>query len=201
LVNPIVKAWQHWSVPLVLMLLAGLVVWFAPDEQTLGSGIKAVYVHVALIWTGMAGLMLLAPLGIALLGWPNLRGQGWIQTLGWVALAFFMAGLGTSVIAARVNWGDVFWQEPRNAAMLKVVAVALIVLILTSWPLQVRLKGLLYLGLTGFLVWSLFTTELILHPRNPIQSSTSNAIQGTFGGVFVLCALLGVWLISYFQSD
>ena len=35
-----------------LLIIAGLLV-IAPEEKTLGTGIKVVYVHVAMIWTGM----------------------------------------------------------------------------------------------------------------------------------------------------
>ena len=47
------------------MALAALLLWLAPAEQTLGSGITSVYVHVALTWTGMTGLIIAAVLGLA----------------------------------------------------------------------------------------------------------------------------------------
>ena len=143
----------------------------------------------------MTGLVILGLLGLVQLIWPSQELQAWSQDLGWVALGFFLAGIGMSMVAAWVNWGGIFWQEPRTLAMLRVVAVALIVQVLTDWPLSLRLKGGLRLGLALFLTWSVWRTALVLHPQNPIQTSSSLTIQATFFSLFALTFLLILWIV------
>jgi len=192
---------SNWILLSSLIILAALLLWLAPAERTLGSGIKVVYLHVAFIWTGMTGLALLGLLGLGILLSANRTLQAWTHTLGWVALGFFIAGIGMSMVAAQVNWGGIFWSEPRYTAMFQVVALTLIVQIITAWPIWIRLKGLLDLLLAAYLTWSVFNTPLVLHPRNPVQTSTSLAIQASFVGLFLLSSFVAAWLVLHLQRD
>lgn len=171
-----------------VLTLAAVLLWLAPAEQTLGAGIKVVYVHVALIWTGMTGLMVAALLGLGAAIWQRKAVQGWAQTIGWVALAFFAAGLAMSAVAAWVNWGAVFWQEPRTARMLQVLALGLIVQVVNGWLGPVRVKGLLHLLPAGALLWSVAVTPLVLHPPDAARSAPP-LMRFVFFGLFLLCAL------------
>jgi hypothetical protein len=107
----------------------------------------------------------------------------------------FTVGLLLSAPAARMNWGGVFWQEPRTLAALEVLAVGLIIQILVGWPLPLRLRGFLHLGLVLFMVWTVQTTPLVLHPRDPARASSSLAIRATFFGLFGLVSLLAAWIV------
>ena len=60
------KSKQSWVIPAVLLALMALLVWVAPIEQSLGQGIKIVYVHVGLIWAGMLGFALNGLLGLVI---------------------------------------------------------------------------------------------------------------------------------------
>jgi hypothetical protein len=184
----------------LILLLAAILVWLAPLEQSLGVGIKVVYVHVALIWTGMTGLMLAGVLGLGVLVSGRRTWRAWTQVVGGVATAFFAAGMAMSLFAAQANWGAVFWAEPRALAMSRVLAIAIIVAVVNRWPVSDRLKGLLHVGLAVVLVWSVFTTSLVLHPQSPIRTSPSLAIQFSFFGLFVLTSLAAVWCVLYLQG-
>ena len=54
-----------WGILALLLAAMVVVVALAPAEQSLGSGIKVVYVHVALIWTGMALMLVNGLVGLA----------------------------------------------------------------------------------------------------------------------------------------
>lgn len=43
---------------------AALIVWIAPEERAFGAGIKWRYVHMALTWTGMTGVVVAGMLGV-----------------------------------------------------------------------------------------------------------------------------------------
>jgi hypothetical protein len=193
--SDVVSGRALWLVLCGIVVLAALLLWLAPAEQTLGSGITSVYVHVALTWAGMTGLIVAAVLGLAaaVLGRPGW--QDWGHVIAWVGLGMFAAGLVMSAVAAGINWGNVFWQEPRFNSALQILAVGLIVQIVNSLPLPYRLRGLLQALPAALLLWLTVITPLVLHPGNAARTSPSAAIRFTFFGLFVLCCLAGAWIV------
>ncbi|MFQ6116178.1 MAG: hypothetical protein ACE5NG_19115 [bacterium] len=190
------RKWSRMILALIVVA-AGILVLFGPEEKTLGSGIKVVYIHVASIWAGMIGLFLAGVLGIGVLIFPNRNLQAWTHTVAGVALASFAVGVGLSIVAAKINWGAAFWNEPRMVASLRFLAVALLVQILNSWLPWYRLRGFLSVSLGTFLMWSILGPPLVLHPKSPIRESSSLAIQLTFLGMFILCCLVVAWFVWY----
>ncbi len=187
-------------IPLSLLLLGALVLWLSPAEARLGEGVKYVYVHVGLIWAGMAGLLIAGGLGaMVAIGWLK-RWPDWIQTIAWVGLGLYTAGLLMSRLAAEANWGGMFWQEPRTRTALQVITLGLIVQVIGSWEVWPRLVGSLRFGLVGFLAWTSLATPLFLHPPNAIRASSSTAIQASALALFLLWCLVGAWVALYWQS-
>lgn len=188
--------------PLPWLVLGGLVtavlflLYLAPEEATLGRGIRSVYVHVALTWTGLAGFVLAGLLGLGVLATANPRLTRWMQTLGWVAYGFYLAGVGVSAIASRVNWGGVFWQEPRMMAAFNSLALATIIMVFNLWVPWVRVRGLLQAVVPAAVVWITYNAPLVLHPGNPIFSSESSTIKFAFIGMFLLFAAIAAWIFS-----
>ncbi|UCG24837.1 MAG: hypothetical protein JSW55_02225 [Chloroflexota bacterium] len=187
------RAW--WLMLGGIVVLAAVVLWLAPAEQTLGSGITSVYVHVALTWSGMTGLIVAAALGLAAALLGRSGWQDWGHVVGWVGLGMFAAGLIMSAVAAGINWGNVFWQEPRFNSALQILAVGLIVQVVNSLPLPYRLRGLLQALPAALLIWLTMITPLVLHPGNAARTSPSAAIRFTFIGLYVLCCLAGAWIV------
>ena len=185
-----------WVVLGAIAVLAAVLLWLAPAEQTLGSGISSVYVHVALTWTGMTGLIVAAWLGFAtaILGRANL--QEWAHIIGWVGLGAFAAGLMMSALAAGINWGNVFWQEPRFNSALQVLAVALIVQVVNSFALPHRIRGALQMAPAIMLIRLTTGTPLVLHPGNAARTSPSAAIRFTIFGLYARCCLAGAWSVA-----
>ncbi|PID85077.1 MAG: hypothetical protein CSA11_10135 [Chloroflexi bacterium] len=172
--------------------------YLAPEEATLGTGIRTVYIHVALTWTGMAGFVLAGLFGLAVLITANEKLEHWMKILGWTAYGFFVAGVAMSAIASHINWGGVFWQEPRMAAAFKSVAVVTIMLVLNVWIAQMRVRGLLLAVIPAAVAWIIYSAPLVLHPDNPIFSSEAISIQLAFIGLFFLCAAMATWIVWRF---
>ncbi|GJM41275.1 MAG: hypothetical protein DHS20C20_15570 [Ardenticatenaceae bacterium] len=187
-----------WGIPLALLLSVVLLIALAPEEQTLGDGIRSVYLHVGLIWAGLVGFGVTAVLGLGLLVTGKVAWLRWLSPVGWAALGFYAAGVFMSMVASADNWGSVFLQEPRMAASLNGLAVAIILLVLGSWQPWLRLRGALSASIIFILFWFNLRAELVLHPPNPIANSSATPIQFTFllaTALFVGLAGWVVWLL------
>lgn len=188
------------TILLVTALLVAAFLVLAPTERTLGAGIRTVYLHVALIWVGMAGLFLAGLLGAAVAATGCRQLARWMEAVAWVSFLFYTISGLVSLVAQEVNWGGIAWREPRTAAMVQLVALALIVRVLNGWLPNVRLQGLLNLLVAAALYWSSRTTSLQLHPEDAIGSSTAQAIRLSFFGLTVLFTLVAAWLALYWHA-
>jgi hypothetical protein len=180
--------------PVTLVLLALALVWVSPREATLGDGIKTVYVHVALTWTGLLGFVAAAALGLVTLIAPRPRRERWARRAGRAGLLFYAAGFVMSMVSSIVNWGGIPLYEPRNIVAVQTLAVAVVMQVFHGSRAPARLKALLDAAFCVYLLWSIGASPLILHPRDPIGSSSSVGIQLTFLGMFVLATLAAAWL-------
>jgi hypothetical protein len=195
------KEKRFWIVVGGLVVAVALVVLWGPREALLGSGIRTVYLHVGLIWSGLAGFVLAALCG----GWVLWRPRPFAQELMAVAALFglilYAAGVFMSMIASWDNWGNVFWREPRMAAALNGLAVALIIQVVGSWSPQPRLRAVLHISLVSIVFWLNYRAPRVLHPDNPIWQSDSWRIQLAFvliGLLFI--SLGGVLGYGYLQN-
>ena len=191
------RAARHPAVLVALAGAAGAIVALAPTERTLGGGIRAVYVHVALTWTGMSAMTLLGLWGLVMTAAPTRVRAASARRLGWVGVGFLSGGVATSFLAASINWGGVFWAEPRTEAMLRVISVALIAQVLAGWADSTRLRGALYAVPALLLTWSVLATPLVLHPENAARASPEPAIRATFLAAYVLSVMAAWWLVAY----
>jgi hypothetical protein len=182
----------------VLIITFVALALLAPPEKSLGEAIRYVYVHVALTRAGMWGFYLAGMLGIVLVLIASDRLQYWTQVLTWVAFALFFAGGIGSIFAQQVSWGGLLLEEPRNRSSLGVMAVALIVLVINNWIPWVRVRGLLYVALAAYVVWTIPRTPLVFHPANAVGSSPSTAIRWAFLILTLLACLIGAWFTWYF---
>lgn len=183
----------------VWAVVTGVAIWLAPAERTLGDGIKWVYVHVALTWTGMTGLAAAAGLGVLLLITGRPRLALWTRQVGLLGLGFFALGWATSAVASQVNWGGIAWNEPRNQVNLQVLAAGVIVAVTSSWLNQPRWQGALYPLLLAWMLWAFAATPLILHPRSPIFTSASPAFAAAFLTAYALTTLAALGLLAYWR--
>jgi hypothetical protein len=189
-----------WPIPLVLASLGAAVVLLAPTERTLGEGIRWVYVHVGLVWAGTVALGVAAAGGLAALATGRMAIARWVRATWGAGLLAFGCGIAFSMVAARVNWGAVALNEPRMAASLRFVAIAVIVHVLAGWIARPRVTGLLAATTFALLVWDVGGAQLVMHPRDPIRSATSAPIQWTFAASFAIAGGLTAWTVAAIAS-
>ncbi len=188
---------RAWGVVALGLVVAALWALLAPEERSLGSGIRMVYLHVSATWAGITFLY-----GVGLLGGvssflPSPDGlRGWLRSVWTAGLAAFAVGFLLSLVAAQASWGGIFWAEPRVRASLGVVAVSLLALTVEAGVRGSRWRGLTWTvaALACFVI--LRSAGLFIHPDRPIRSTTPWSIRGTFLGLYAFSLVIGAALAS-----
>lgn len=188
--------WLVTAAPVLLIVIAGAaLVALGPEERTLGDGIRSVYAHVPLTVVGRLALTLAGVVGFGVLLTGHARLRNWAQSLGWVGWSLLGAGFLVSLYSSHDNWGAVFWDEPRTVAVSQILALSFAVLFVNTWRTPIRVQGGLLAFMTLAMTYLLTRADLVLHPSNPITTSTSLGIQATFAALLLLALVGAGWLV------
>lgn len=101
---------------LAIGLLAAAIVavfCYAPTERTMGHAQKIVYVHVAVAWLGLLGIVLTAAAGVMYLLRRDLAWDHWSQAaaeLGWLCCSLMLI---TGSLWAHAAWNTWWTWDPR----------------------------------------------------------------------------------------
>ncbi len=187
-----------------LLTLGGIAILTAvgPEEKTLGSNVRVVYLHGAWVWASLAGFLAAGLVGLAALitgkgGWHR-----WSLALGRTGLLFWITYLPISIWAMQTNWNGLFLAEPRFrlAVIFSVTGLLLQTgVTLLEKPDWASAGNLLFVIA---LLTALRTTQNVMHPPAPILNSDALLIQGFFAALLIL-TLLAAWQVArwVFQID
>jgi len=201
---------QRRGLPLAalgLMLLLTLWLALAPAEASLGQVVKLIYVHGALVWTGLLTFSLAGLLGLValflryILPGARQRAATWYRgsrAAGLGALIVWIVYSLSAMLVTGLTWGQwIAWNEPR------VRATAMILLAAAAAAVVVRLVGqrdftaLVNVAL-GIVPWvAVSRVEAIRHPVNPIGGSGSTSIQGFYLLIVLTVAGLAATLVAW----
>jgi hypothetical protein len=157
---------------LFTILLIAVLAFFGPEEQSLGSNVRIVYLHGA--WVLAAELAFAAAALAGLLALV-LRREGlhrWSAALGRTGIVFWLTYLPLSLWAMQANWNGLFLAEPRFRLALTFAIVGALMqvglwLVNTSWVTS--LANLVFFSALR-VVFS--TASNVMHPPpSPIFSS------------------------------
>jgi hypothetical protein len=171
---------------LTLAAISGLA-FFGPAEKSLGNNVKVVYLHGAWVWTALIAFGAAAGIGAAGIILRKAALHRWSLALGRTGLFFWITYLPLSMWASATNWNGLFLTEPRwrVAFIFSVVGLLMQVgLALIDRPVWASWGNLIYLVT---LVYTLNTTEQVMHPPSPIFTSDSLRIQLFFSALVALC--------------
>lgn len=186
---------------LAVVLLVLLVIWvlLSPAETRLGSLVKLVYVHGALVWTGLLAFSVAGLLGlVALVARRPIWYRG-TQSAGLAALIVWCVYVISAMAVTGLTWGQlVAWNEPRVRATGLILVAALIMFLVTRLVKQGDFTALVNL-IMGIVPWVVVRqADVIRHPVDPIGGSESAAIQSYYWLIVLtvagLAATLIVWL-------
>jgi hypothetical protein len=186
---------------LAVLLLVLLVIWIllSPSDTRLGNLVKLVYVHGALVWTGLLTFSVAGGLGLVAL---VVRRPIWYrgtQSAGLAALMVWCVYVISAMAVTGLTWGQVVaWHEPRVRATGLILVAALFLFGVSRLVKHRDFTALVNLTM-GIVPWVVVRrAEVIRHPVDPIGGSGSAAIQSYYWlivfTVVGLAATLVVWL-------
>lgn len=198
---------------LAVVLLALLALWvvLAPSESRLGNVVKLVFVHGALVWSGLLTFTLAGALGlIALMARhivgsiaPAARKQAPVfyrgaESASLAALIVWVAYVVSSMAVTGLAWGQVVaWNEPR-VRVTGLILLAALVLFVVARLVANRDFGAVVSVVMGIVPWVVVKQAgVIRHPVDPIGGSESAAIQTFYGLILLTVAGLALTLIAW----
>lgn len=183
-----------WLLFVALLVATALVTFLGPAERTLGANLRLVVLHGAWVWAGKAAFALAGLAGLVGLLWAKRRAAltGWSLALGRTGLAFWLTYLPMSLLVMQLNWGGLFFDEPRWRVPFTFGVVAVL--------LQAGLAVLRIDWLTcaanlafGAALWAALGGAVnVLHPDSPIFGGDSARIQWFFIILLALSLAVGV---------
>jgi hypothetical protein len=181
---------------LFILLLTAVVM--APAETRLGNLVKLVYVHGALVWSGLLAFSIAGALGVLALIVRRPVWQRGVEAAALAALVVWILYVISAMVVTGLTWGQVVaWNEPR------VRATALILLATLASYLAVRLvRQPSFTAATSVLLalaaWlAVKQADVIRHPQDPIGGSGSAAIQSFYLLIVVSTAGLTLALLAW----
>jgi len=186
--------------PLLLFFITVLVIavlaLFGPEESSLGSNVKIVYLHGAWVLAAEVAFAAAALVGLLALVLRRERLHQWSAALGRTGIVFWLTYLPLSLWAMEANWNGLFLAEPRFRLAL-IFAITGTLLQIGLWLIDVDWVTSLA-NLTFFVVLRVVFSSAsnVMHPPpSPIfNSGLWNII------IFFVLLNLFAWLAAYFLT-
>ncbi|MCJ7432039.1 MAG: hypothetical protein MUO77_00985 [Anaerolineales bacterium] len=178
-----------------------LLAFFGPEEQSLGSNVRIVYLHGAWVLTAEAAFALAALAGLLGLVARKDSFHAWSAALGRTGIVFWVTYLPLSLYAMQANWNGLFLAEPRFRLALT-FAVTGVLLQAGLWIINQRWLTSLA-NLTFFVVLRVVfaAAQNIMHPPpSPIFNSGNYVIMIFFIALNLLAGLAAYFLTRRFLT-
>ena len=176
--------------------IIAILAFFGPEEQSLGSNVRIVYLHGAWVLTAEIAFLFAALAGLLGLLLRRDLFHAWSSALGRTGILFWVTYLPLSLFAMEANWNGLFLAEPRfRLAMIFAITGELLQLGLWVFnlPWLTSLGNILYI-ITLRAIFA--SAENIMHPPpSPIFNSGNYTIIGFFVALNLLA-----WLAAYFLT-
>jgi len=186
--------------PLLLFFITILVIafisLFGPEEQSLGSNVKIVYLHGAWVLAAELAFAAAALVGLLALILRRQALHNWSAALGRSGIVFWVTYLPLSLWAMEANWNGLFLAEPRFRLALTFAVVGILMQV-GLWLVNIDwVTSLANLAFFVALRAVFATASNIMHPPpSPIFSSG-------LWNIILFFVFLNVfaWLAAYFLT-
>jgi uncharacterized membrane protein YcfT len=183
------------------VILIALLAFFGPEEKSLGSNVRLVYLHGAWVMAAEVAFIAAALAGLFGLLLRKDIFHAWSAALGRTGIVFWLTYLPLSLFAMQANWNGLFLAEPRFRLAM-IFAVTGLLLQLGLWLFNISwltsLANILYIVALRVVF---ATAQNIMHPPpSPIFSSGLWNIILFFVGLNILAWVAGYFLTLFFLS-
>lgn len=181
-----------------LFILALLVLIITPSETTLGNIVKLVFLHAAIVQTGLLFFAGGTVFAIIFLIFRKDSIGYWVQSIQETAVYVWLVYFVSSMITTYFAWGVfIAWEEPRTIASIKVLALSIIFLFIVLWLKNSWLTAALNI-IMGLMAWFITKSAITLrHPLNPIAHSESGEFKAWFAILFFIVLLIAVQVLRW----
>jgi hypothetical protein len=180
----------------ITVLVIALLTFLGPEEKSLGSNVRIVYLHGA--WVMAAEVAFIAAALAGLFGLILRREffHAWSAALGRTGIVFWVTYLPLSLFAMQTNWNGLFLAEPRFRLAM-IFAVTGILLQVGLWLFNISwLTSLANIAYIVTLRVVFASAQNIMHPPpSPIFSSGLWNVIAFFVGLNMLA-----WIAAYFLT-
>jgi len=180
----------------MILAMIGLLSWIGPQEKSLGTNVRIVYLHGAWVLTAEFAFLAAALVGLVGLLRRDPRAHTWSRALGRTGTCFWVTYLPLSLWAMQSNWNGLFLSEPRFRLAL-IFAVTAVLLQVGLWlfntPWLTSLANILFI-LTLRVVFA--SASYIMHPPPSPIFNSGNAFLIAY---FILLNLL-TWVAAFFVT-
>ncbi|VVB89798.1 Uncharacterised protein [uncultured archaeon] len=148
-------------------------IWLSPEDKELGPVLKLVYLHGALINTGLFLFSSLGLLSVMSFFRKN-PDFSLLFAIEKTAIVFWVAATVAGNITSQLAWGGIFWGEPRLQATILISLISISIYLISSASENPKFISFLGTGL-ALSVWVLMIRAgRIMHPDNPFSVSESS---------------------------
>jgi len=187
-------------IPFFITILAIVIMTlFGPEEKSLGSNVRLVYLHGAWVLTSEIFLILAALTGLLGLLLHRDIFHVWSAALGRTGVVFWITYLPLSMFAMQANWNGLFLAEPRFRLAMT-FAITGILLQVGLWMMNTKWLTSLANIIFIIVLRAIFATaENIMHPPpSPIFNSGLWNIIIFFIALNILAWVTGFFLTRFF---
>ena len=180
----------------ITVIMIALLTLFGPEEKSLGSNVRIVYLHGAWVMAAEVAFIVAALAGLLGLTLRKEIFHAWSAALGRTGIVFWLTYLPLSLFAMQANWNGLFLAEPRFRLAI-IFAVTGVLLQLGLWLFNISwltsFANILYI-ITLRVVFA--TAQNVMHPPpSPIfNSGLWNII------IFFIVLNLLAWVAGYFLT-
>jgi hypothetical protein len=150
-----------------------LLILLSPEDRVLGPVLKLVYLHGALIITGLFLFTAVGLLSLTSLV-KNNSGFSLLFAIEKTAIVFWVAATIAGIISSQLAWGGIFWNEPRLQATIIIFLISISIYLISSASENPRMISLFGIGLALSVWWLMIRAGMIMHPDNPFSVSESS---------------------------
>jgi len=183
----------------ITITVLALLTFLGPEEKSLGSNARIVYLHGAWVMAAEAGFIAAAFAGLLGLVLRRDIFHAWSAALGRAGIVFWVTYLPLSLIAMQANWNGLFLAEPRFRVAM-IFAVTGVLLQTGLWLFSISwltsFANILYI-IALRVVFA--TAQNVMHPPpSPIFNSGNYSIIGFFVGLNLMAFLAAYFLTRWF---